>query len=301
MIKYAPRLLILCQSWGVLFWLLRYASEMLPPLTRLTIFSNFAISPAGGRPFRSLKPWDPLFMAIISSTAIGSGQKSAGVLTYRRSRGRTIASQRVVTNKSNTAAQALQRKMFRQASHIMSVLAFVINRSTEKSKFGSSRNNFFKSNSVAFFEPGDDVLGVIASQTTPYAMVKKMIETLNGEPLLWCIGSGNGLVTPASAGDSNGATSSVTIRAYNATKAECTAETISINADGTIVIADTTSQIVDDAGGASCSLTVQADGTASAVNYKVVIMKTTQGIITSKYIVATATSGDDGDGSPGEI
>lgn len=240
-------------------------------------------------------------MAIISSTAVGSGQKSAGVLTYRRTRGRTIASQRVVTNKSNTAAQALQRKMFRQASHIMSVLAFVINRSTEKSKYGSSRNNFFKNNSVALFEPGDDVLGVIAAQTTPYAMVKKMVETLNGESLLWCIGTGNGLVTPAAAGDSNGATSSVTIRAYNATKADCTAETISINADGTIVIADVTAQIVDDAGGASCSLTVEADGTATAINYKVVIMKTMQGIITSKYIVATATSGEDDGGSPGGV
>ena len=270
-------------------------------LRRLPHLYIFAISPAGTRAFRIRNPGDLSIMAIISSTAIGSGQKSAGVLTYRRTRGRTIASQRVVTNKSNTTAQALQRKMFRQASHIMSVLAFIINRSAEKSKYGSSRNNFFKNNSVAFFEPGDDVLGVIAAQTTPYAMVKKMIETLNGEPLLWTIGTGNGLVTPAAAGDSNGATSSVTIRAYNATKADCTAETISINADGTIVIADTTSKIVDDAGGASCSLTVQADGTASAVNYKVVIMKTTQGIITSKYIVATATSGDDGDGSPGEI
>lgn len=240
-------------------------------------------------------------MAIISSTAIGSGQKSAGVLTYRRTRGRTIASQRVVTNKSNTTAQALQRKMFRHVSHIMSVLAFIINRSAEKSKYGSSRNNFFKNNSVAFYEVGDAALGVIGAQTTPYAMVKKMVETLNGEPLLWCIGTGNGLVTPATAGDSNGATSSITIRAYNATKADCTAEIIAINADGTIAISDASAQIVDDAGGASCSLTVKADGTASAINYKIVVMKTMQGIITSKYIVATAASGEDAGGSPGGI
>lgn len=240
-------------------------------------------------------------MAIISSTAIGSGQKSAGVLTYRRTRGRTIASQRVVTNKSNTAAQASQRKLFRHVSHIMSVLAFIINRSTEKSKYGSQRNNFFKNNSVAFFEPGDDVLGVIGAQATPYDMVKKMVETLNGEPLLWTIGTGNGLVTPSADGDTNGATSEVTIRAYNATKADCKAEIISINADGTIVISDATSQIVDDEGGASCSLNVVADGSASAINYKVVIMRTMQGIITSKYIVATATTGSDDGGSPGGV
>lgn len=240
-------------------------------------------------------------MAIISSTAIGNGQKSAGVLTYRRTRGRTIASQRVLTNKSNTAAQANQREAFRYVSHILSVLAFLINQSTEKSKYGSARNNFFRTNSTAFYEPGNEVLQVIAGKTTPYEMIKEIVKSLNGEDIIWAIGSGNGLVTPSADGVSNTATSEVTIRAYNATKAECKATIIAINSDGTIAITDATAQIVDDEGGASCSLQVTADGSSSAINYKVVVMRTSQGIITNPYIVASAGTGGDDGGSPGGV
>lgn len=240
-------------------------------------------------------------MAIISSTAIGNGQKSAGVLTYRRTRGRTIASQRVLTNKSNTAAQSYQREAFRYVSHILSVLAFLINQSTEKSKYGSARNNFFRTNSTAFYEPGNEVLQVIAGKTTPYEMIKEIVKSLNGEDIIWAIGSGNGLVTPSADGVSNTATSEVTIRAYNATKAECKATIIAINSDGTIAITDATDQIVDDEGGASCSLQVTADGSAQAINYKVVVMRTSQGIITNPYIVASADAGEGGGGSPGGV
>lgn len=240
-------------------------------------------------------------MAIISSTAIGNGQKSAGVLTYRRTRGRTIASQRVLTNKSNTPAQAFQRESFRYVSHILSVLAFLINQSTEKSRYGSARNNFFKTNSTAFYEPGNDVLQTIAGKKTPYEMIKEMVKSLNGEPIVWAIGTGNGLVTPSEDGVSNSATSSVSIRAYNATKAECKATIIAVNSDGTIAITDATKQITDDEGGASCSLSVTADGSAAAINYKVVVMRTSQGIITNPYIVASAGDGEEDGGSPGGV
>lgn len=85
-------------------------------------------------------------MAIISSTAIGNGKKSAGVLTYRRQRGRTIASQRILSNNSRTEKQVTQRSAFALASKAIAISAPIVDATFEKSKYGSARNNFFKMN-----------------------------------------------------------------------------------------------------------------------------------------------------------
>ena len=85
-------------------------------------------------------------MAIIQSTAIGNGKKSAGVLTYRRQRGRTIASQRILTNNSKTEKQVTQRSAFALASKAIAISAPIVDATFEKSKYGSARNNFFKMN-----------------------------------------------------------------------------------------------------------------------------------------------------------
>lgn len=85
-------------------------------------------------------------MAIISSTAVGNGKKSAGVLTYRRQRGRTIASQRILTNNSKTPKQVSQRSAFALASKALAMAAPFVDVTFEKSKYGSARNNFFKTN-----------------------------------------------------------------------------------------------------------------------------------------------------------
>lgn len=91
-------------------------------------------------------------MAIISSTAIGNGKKSAGVLTYRRQRGRTIASQRILTNSSKTAKQVAQRTAFALASKAIAMAAPLVDATFAKSKYGSARNNFFKLNKAALME-----------------------------------------------------------------------------------------------------------------------------------------------------
>lgn len=86
-------------------------------------------------------------MAIINSLAIGKSYKSAGNLTYKTVRGRTIASQKITTNKSNTVRQASQRSSFAVLSRCMKLLQAYIDVAYEKSKYGSSRNHFARVNS----------------------------------------------------------------------------------------------------------------------------------------------------------
>lgn len=85
-------------------------------------------------------------MAIVNSLAIGKSVKSAGNLTYKTVRGRTIASQRIFSNKSNTARQQNQRMHFANVSASMRLLQQYIDACYEKSKYGSSRNAFFSVN-----------------------------------------------------------------------------------------------------------------------------------------------------------
>lgn len=85
-------------------------------------------------------------MAIVNSLAIGKSVKSAGNLTYKTVRGRTIASQRIFSNKSNTPNQQNQRIHFANVSASMRLLQQYIDACYEKSKYGSSRNSFFRTN-----------------------------------------------------------------------------------------------------------------------------------------------------------
>lgn len=85
-------------------------------------------------------------MAVINSLAIGNGVKSAGNITYRRSRGRTIASHRITENKSNTAAQQAQRGKFKAMTQFASLMSAFIDKAFDKTKYGSQRNNFIKQN-----------------------------------------------------------------------------------------------------------------------------------------------------------
>lgn len=85
-------------------------------------------------------------MAIINSLAIGRSVKSAGNLTYKTVRGRTIASQRITQNRSKTFLQIVQRGKFSTLSKCMQLVQTWIDSSYEKSKYGSSRNQFAKLN-----------------------------------------------------------------------------------------------------------------------------------------------------------
>lgn len=85
-------------------------------------------------------------MAIINSAGIGKSRKSQGNLTYKYVRGRTIASSRITENKSNTPKQFLQRSRFAVFSALCQKLAFYIEKTYDKSKYGSARNAFMRIN-----------------------------------------------------------------------------------------------------------------------------------------------------------
>lgn len=122
-------------------------------------------------------------MAIIQSTAIGNGKKSAGVLTYRRQRGRTIASQRILTNGSKTVKQVAQRTAFALASKAIAIAAPLVDVTFVKSKYGSARNNFFKLNKEALMEGFKDYHQEIH---TPY----QLYEAIHGKDAFVTFGNG---------------------------------------------------------------------------------------------------------------
>lgn len=108
-------------------------------------------------------------MAIVSSTAIGNAVKTAGELTYRRSKGRTIASRRIVSNKSNTAPQKSQRSAFGVLTKSAKSISAWIDANFTATKYGTPRNAFIKQNAPAlnFIREnsasidGDGVMGLV--------------------------------------------------------------------------------------------------------------------------------------------
>lgn len=116
-------------------------------------------------------------MAIINSLAIGKSVKSAGNLTYKIIRGRTIASQRITQNKSNTPSQENQRGHFSNVSRSISLLQRYIDVCYEKSKFGSSRNAFFKTNKNFTLR---GLIGEVLEGVEPLS--RAMLSALSEEP-----------------------------------------------------------------------------------------------------------------------
>lgn len=85
-------------------------------------------------------------MAIVNSLAIGKSVKSAGNLTYKTVRGRTIASQRITKNTSKTAAQSSQRSKFGSTAQCMQLFLPYVNNFFEKTRYGSARNQYVRVN-----------------------------------------------------------------------------------------------------------------------------------------------------------
>lgn len=85
-------------------------------------------------------------MAIINSAGVGKAAKSQGNLTYKYVRGRTIASSRIIENKSNTPRQVIARQEFAAMSGFVVRQASYIDAAFDKSKYGSSRNSFMTLN-----------------------------------------------------------------------------------------------------------------------------------------------------------
>lgn len=94
-------------------------------------------------------------MAIINSLAVGKARKSAGNLTYRLVRGRTIASEKIGARPKdgNTRAPGegpLQLQVLAVISAFMRIHKTDIQVSFDRTRYGSQRNYFMKMNYVAF-------------------------------------------------------------------------------------------------------------------------------------------------------
>lgn len=98
-----------------------------------------------------------LHMAIISSMGVGKARKSMGNVTYRTVRGRTIGSQKraatgsTATTRGDGAVMSRQQALFGMVSMFMQAHASDIDVSFNKSRFGSQRNYFFRTNRKALF------------------------------------------------------------------------------------------------------------------------------------------------------
>lgn len=85
-------------------------------------------------------------MTIIKSEAIGAARKSLGEITYKCIRGRTIASQRITENKSNTINQQNQRRAFAIIRKTAKSVQSIIDIGFPKTKLGTPTNNFISTN-----------------------------------------------------------------------------------------------------------------------------------------------------------
>jgi len=90
-------------------------------------------------------------MAIIRSLAIGKGRKSAGNLTFRTVRGRTIVSEKVSERPVTRVDGALSvyEARFKLISMYIGMHRLDINASFDKTKYGSQGNYFYKVNKGA--------------------------------------------------------------------------------------------------------------------------------------------------------
>lgn len=111
-------------------------------------------------------------MAIINSAGIGKSRKSQGNLTYKYVRGRTIASSRITENKSNTPRQFLQRSRFAVFSAACQKLAFYIEKTYDKSKYGSARNAFMRINKSMLLPLDGLTLDDIRSESVAKTMLR---------------------------------------------------------------------------------------------------------------------------------
>lgn len=121
-------------------------------------------------------------MAVVRSLAIGKSVKSAGNLTYKTVRGRTIASQRITTNSSKTALQVFQRGSFSESIKSMQLVLPWINNFFEKSKYGSARNNFLKL-CKSYSLGGERNLIISGTKALLEGFMKGIGVSIDGQPL----------------------------------------------------------------------------------------------------------------------
>lgn len=112
-------------------------------------------------------------MAIVRSHSVAGARKSAGMITYRQVRGRTIASQkRAQSGKIPSQQQTIRHMAMKVAGIAAKIYSSSIKNSFDKTKYGNESNLFVKDNYSFFkamisFEPGSG--SSIAAKLGPWA------------------------------------------------------------------------------------------------------------------------------------
>lgn len=229
-------------------------------------------------------------MAIASTLAIGKGRKSAGGLTYRYVRGRLITSAKIENNNSNTALQAAQRISFRDVSKLMSKVAFLINRTYDKSQYGSSRNNFYKVNKAALKAMEN------AENIDNMSIVDALQTLLNADLAYITYGAGNVLVSSTNA-VTEGISEGINFQAFNVKEGECSAECITIVADGTVDVSPVDAIRYDQTLQSASMLaseyvsTLPVIGGGTQDTYRFIVFRTSAGIAKCKFYMFTQGEG----------
>lgn len=116
-------------------------------------------------------------MAIIRSLAVGKSRKSAGNLTFRTVRGRTIMSEKVGSRPVTRVDGALSvyEARFRLISMYIGAHRADINASFDKSKYGSQGNYFYTVNKKGLEAAIDSLLP--NAQSTTVAEIESAVTT----------------------------------------------------------------------------------------------------------------------------
>lgn len=219
-------------------------------------------------------------MAIIKSLGVGQGSNSAGNLTYRTVRGRTIASQRITANSSRTTKQVAQRSTFKNASHILSVMAFAIKMGFEKSQYGSARNNFYRMNAKAL--QSESLADVVNG--TPYEILQ--ILTADDQFNYITYGSGNALVTATGAEGKQA--SSLLFQVFNVNQDEVSQKALVFSPDGSVsVMKEPMTSDYNSAVGMVTLDSLTASFTPGSI--AIIIVETPLGIVQCPYVISTPT------------
>lgn len=108
-----------------------------------------------------------VYMAIVRSLAIGKARKSAGNITFRTVRGRTIASEKRAKKPITRVDGKLTKReaLFKMASMYIAAHRADINVSFDRSMYGSAGNNFYKVNKAFIAEAFESKVDSVATVT----------------------------------------------------------------------------------------------------------------------------------------
>lgn len=145
-------------------------------------------------------------MAIISSVALGKAQKSIGNVTFQRYYGKTVAKQKIVRNTSYvpSSKQELQRARMKYVFQFGNVWDGLADMLFVRSKWGTKRNNWVKSNYPAISAyVNDNESLILPNQGNNVSLIELMINkfTTYGNPVYVAKGTNASLNITASSGD----------------------------------------------------------------------------------------------------